>query len=121
MPVARHLCHTLAAVALLSSSLHGADLKPYSGAGCAAVDPFFSDEVWAKVGALECLKCHKAGGDAEDSKLVLRDLSRFQGDARDEAMRQNWNAFLEMAKSQEGHKSRLLLKATGAIKHGGKQ
>ena len=24
--------------------------KPYSGAGCAAVDPFFSDEVWAKVG-----------------------------------------------------------------------
>src|SRR3954470_4156357 len=98
MSVFRHFCFALAAAALLSSGLEGADLKPYSGAGCAAIDPFFSDEVWAKVGALECVKCHKAGGDAEDTKLVLRDLSRFQGDAREEAMRQNRGAFTEVAK-----------------------
>jgi len=121
MSVVRHYCYALAVAALLCSGLHGAELKPYSGAGCAEIDPFFSDEVWAKVGALECVKCHKAGGDAEDTKLVLRDLSRFQGGAQEEAMRQNWNAFMEMAKSKEGDKSRLLLKATGAMKHGGKQ
>jgi hypothetical protein len=121
MALVRHFCYALAAAVLLSRGLHGAELKPYTGAGCAAIDPFFSDEVWAKVGAIDCVKCHKAGGDAEDSNLVLRDLSRFQGAGRDEAMRQNWGAFVEMAKLKQGEKSRLLLKASGAIKHGGKQ
>jgi hypothetical protein len=36
-------------------------------------------------------------------------------------MRQNWGAFVEMAKLKEGEQSRLLFKASGAIKHGGKQ
>ena len=45
-------------------------------------DEFFADEVWAKVGARDCLKCHKAGGDAEDSKFVLRDPLRSEGAAQ---------------------------------------
>ena len=40
------------------------DDKP--AAPCAAaVDDYFRDEVWVKVGAAKCLTCHKAGGDAE--------------------------------------------------------
>jgi hypothetical protein len=109
------------ALALLATGVRGAELKPYSGAGCAAVDDFFADEVWLKVGAAECLKCHKPGGDAEDSKLVLRDLARSQGTARAEAMRHNRDALAEMARLREGDQARLLLKATGKVKHGGKE
>ncbi|HEY6168071.1 MAG TPA: DUF1592 domain-containing protein [Verrucomicrobiae bacterium] len=121
MPPVRSSFSVLVAVALLTAGARGEALKPYTGAGCAAMDPYFSDEVWAKVGALECVKCHKAGGDAEDSKFVLLDTSRSQGAARDEAMRQNWSAFTQMARLKEGGRSRLLLKATGEIKHGGKR
>ncbi len=34
------------------------------GPECLAVDRFFADEVWAKVGERTCLKCHNAKGDA---------------------------------------------------------
>ena len=75
-------------------------------AGCAAaLDMFFMDEVWAKVGELECLKCHKLGGDAEDSEFVLRDSRRSQGAARAEASRQNREAFARLARSKEGDQS----------------
>src|SRR5947208_13591699 len=51
----------------------GDDKKPYAGPGCAAaVDDYFQNEVWAKVGAPSCLTCHKVGGDAEDSKFILQ-------------------------------------------------
>src|SRR5436305_1622838 len=82
----------------LGSGARGEEKKPYAGAGCAApVDSFFTDEVWARVGAQVCLTCHKKGGDAEDSKLVLEDPRRFDGTARDEAMRRNRDAFAKMA------------------------
>jgi hypothetical protein len=89
---------------------------------CAApIDATFADEVWAKVGAQECLKCHKPGGDAEDSDFVLRDPSKELGAAREEAMRHNRAAFAEMARAvTQGDQSRLLLKAQGKLKHGGK-
>ena len=61
-----------AVLLLLGAVARGAELKPYSGFGCSVVDDYFANEVWAKVAAESCLKCHKAGGDAEDSKLVLR-------------------------------------------------
>ncbi len=81
----------------------------------------FRNEVWAKVGAMSCLTCHKLGGDAEDSKVVLLDPSRSQGAAQDDAMRHNRDLFLRVARIQEkDHQSRMLLKVTGGLDHGGK-
>ncbi len=111
----------LAALAFLADTSRGAELKPYSGAGCSLLDDYFAGEVWAKVAAESCLKCHKPGGDAEDSKLVLRDPARVSGTERTEAMRANRAAFAAMALAKEGKSTRLLLKATGQVKHGGKE
>lgn len=82
---------------------------------------FFENEVWAKVGALECLKCHKLGGDAEDSKFMLVDPKKVAGDELASALKQNRDAFTKMARIKEGDQSRLLLKVTGGLDHGGKQ
>ena len=110
------------ACSLLAAAARGAELKPYNGAGCAAVDEYFTEEVWAKVGAQSCLKCHKAGGDAEDSKFLLLDPKRAAEGGQAETMRRNRDAFARMARLKEkdaGDESRLLLKAVGKLKHGG--
>ncbi len=107
------------ALALLAGAARGAELRPYSGAGCGAVEEYFAEEVWVKVGAQSCLKCHKAGGDAEDSKFLLLDPKRVQDDARAQALRHNREAFARLAKLREGADSRLLLKSIGKLKHGG--
>jgi hypothetical protein len=87
-----------------------------------SVDAFFLDEVWEKVGALSCLKCHKLGGDAEESKFVLRDPMRDQGAARQETMRHNRDVFVRVARIQEkDHQSRMLRKIVGELEHGGKE
>ncbi len=118
----RSVSSALVAMVLLAVVGRGAELKPYNGAGCAAVvDVFFTDEVWAKVGALSCLKCHKAGGDAEESKFVLRDPKRSQGQAQADDLRHNLGAFTQMARWKEGEQSRLLLKVVGQLKHGGEE
>ncbi|HEX4611866.1 MAG TPA: hypothetical protein VH092_26965, partial [Urbifossiella sp.] len=65
------------------------------------------------------LTCHKAGGDAEGSKLVLLDPRKVQGKARDEAMRHNRDVFARMAAAKEKDQSRLLLKVVGGLDHGG--
>ena len=98
------------------------DVQPaYTGAACAAgVDPFFTDEVWVKVGAQTCLECHRAGGDAEESAFVLQDPRRALGPAQGEAMRHNREQFAEMARGKANDKSRLLLKVVGRLRHGGK-
>ena len=83
-------------------------------------DAFFLDELWPKVAAQDCLKCHKPGGEAEDSEFILRDPKREKDDARDEALGENRAAFARMAAVKKDGESRLLLKATGKIKHGGK-
>ena len=131
---ARHYCPTfrtrsgLAVLVALASFTYGVagseSKKVYSGAGCAAAaDSFFTNEVWIKVGAQSCLKCHKLGGEAEDdgSEFVLQDPERSLGAARDEVLRHNRDAFAQMARRKEGDQSRLLLKATGKLKHGGKE
>jgi hypothetical protein len=99
----------------------GDEPKPYNGPGCtAAVDDFFLDEVWAKVVAQSCLNCHKAGGDAEQSKLLLRDPQRAIGDQeRQAAWRHNRDALARIAQLKEGDRSRLLVKVTGGLDHGG--
>lgn len=86
-----------------------------------AADRFFSDEVWAKVGAQKCLTCHKTGGDAEKSEFVLRDPERSQGREKDDALRHNRAAFVRMAKLREGDEHRLLMKVTGGLEHGGEE
>ncbi|MFM8274631.1 MAG: hypothetical protein ACKODX_20195, partial [Gemmata sp.] len=91
--------------------------RDYTGA-CA--DTGFESEVWAKVGARKCLTCHKAGGEAEESKFVLTDPQKVDPVARDEAVRHNRAAFAKMAALKEKDQSRLLLKATGKLDHGGK-
>ncbi|MEI6234886.1 MAG: hypothetical protein WCT04_17665 [Planctomycetota bacterium] len=108
----------------LTGEARAEELKAYSGAACSrAVDPHFLNEVWAKVGALSCLKCHKPGGEAadEDSTFTLQDPDRSLGEARDNALRQNRDAFAQFARAKEGDQSKLLLKATGQLKHGGKE
>ena len=52
------------------------DTDRHTGPACLRADDFFTDEVWTKVGARTCLECHKAGGDAEDSKFILQDPKR---------------------------------------------
>lgn len=82
---------------------------------------FFDEQLWPKVASQECLKCHKAGGDAEDSELILVDPSKTPVEGRGEVMRQNKAAFAKMAREvAQGDQSRLLLKAQGKLKHGGK-
>jgi hypothetical protein len=112
----------LATWAVVAQAASDVAEKPYAGPACSAsVDSYFVNEVWAKVGVTSCLECHKAGGDAEDSKLVLSDPELSQGAAAEAAVRHNWDAFTTMAKIKQGDQSRLLLKVVGKLRHGGKQ
>jgi hypothetical protein len=85
--------------------------------GCLLEDRLFEDEVWAKVGERTCLRCHNEKGEAAESafRLLKPDLT-----ASDSTwLAQNKSAFETMAKLAEGDDSRLLLKATGQLDHGG--
>lgn len=86
--------------------------------GCPLEDRFFEDEVWAKVGERTCLRCHSEKGEAADSvfRLLKPDLT---GSAGLSWLAENRTAFETMARSAEGDGSRLLLKATGQLDHGG--
>jgi len=90
----------------------------HPGPKCLAVDDFFADEVWAKVGERTCLKCHNVKGDASDSEFLLRDTARDRT-KRDEALRHNRSTFQRVATAKEKGKSRLLLKIVGDLDHGG--
>ena len=41
------------------------ELEHLGQAGIAGSSDFFADKVWVNIGARKCIKCHKAGGDAE--------------------------------------------------------
>ncbi len=95
--------------------------KPYTGVACERpADDFFKDQVWAQVGARVCLACHKAGGDAEASRLLLKDPAKSQGSEQEAVHRANRDAFARMATTKTNDKSRLLQKVIGELKHGGK-
>ena len=100
-------------------SLHAADPAPCPAANATWVDEFFADEVWPKVAAAQCLKCHKQSGDAEDTRLVLADLSRASEAERAEMMRCNRNTFIRMAMETAEQEPLLLVKVTGGLDHGG--
>ncbi len=117
---ARSAALLLVLLAAFAAGQSGDGKKPYTGPACTrAVEDYFAREVWAKVGAVWCVQCHKPGGDAEESKFVLRDLRKLQGHAQDEAMRHNRDLFARLATVKEGDKSRLLVKAIGGLDHGG--
>ena len=85
------------------------------------LDRFFSVELWPKVGRSECMKCHKLGGDAEDTRFVLQDLSRIASEERPAAVLKNRDAFIRMAHQQHDGRSLLLAKASGGKDHGGQE
>lgn len=118
-----HRSLRLLAALLGVSCLHAAELpKPaagHNGPACGADDLYFVDEVWNKVAARSCLKCHQPGGDAEESNLILKDPSKEIDSARPAALAHNRLAFAKMATTREGKDSRLLLKAVGGLDHGG--
>ncbi len=91
-----------------------------SAPACTLSDRFFEDEVWAKVGERTCLRCHSKNGDAADSDFVLSPRTPDRGHDL-KWIQQNCYAFQAMAKAKEGEQSRLLLKATGGLDHGGGQ
>lgn len=105
---------------LITTAALSQEKKPYEGGACTKpVDDYFTKEVWPKVGAALCLQCHKKGGDAEDSKLILLDPAKLQGHARDEAIVKNREAFAKIAKIKQKDKYRILVKVTGGLAHGG--
>jgi hypothetical protein len=115
-----HVIVLVLAAAVISPAVVRGDDKPRPPTGCAgAVDNYFEDEVWAKVGAQKCLTCHRKGGDAEDSRFLLLDPRKAAGPARDEAMRQNRAAFARMAAVKKKDQFRILRKVSGELDHGG--
>jgi len=92
----------------------------HRGPECIAVDTFFADEVWAKVGERTCLKCHNVDGDASESEFLLRDTASDKPN-REAAMRHNLAAFQQIASAKEDGLSMLLSKISGGLDHGGGQ
>src|SRR5262245_7177381 len=102
---------------ILVAAARGEEKAPAPVVACAATaDNYFENEVWAKVGAVKCLTCHRKGGDAEESKFILLDPRKGAVDA----MRHNHAAFTRMAAVKENDKPRMLLKVVGELDHGGK-
>ena len=110
----------VSALLVFSAGARGQEQKAYNGPACNRnLDDYFVKEVWPKVGALLCVQCHKKGGDAEESRLILQDPKKLQGHAQEEALRQNRDAFARLASVKNKDESRLLVKVTGGLKHGG--
>jgi hypothetical protein len=80
----------------------------------ASPDPFFETEVWPKVGERTCLNCHAPRGDAAESKFLLEDPALHA-----DYLARNRQAFLRMASQKKDGVSRILLKASGKLDHGG--
>ncbi|MGY8642233.1 MAG: DUF1592 domain-containing protein [Verrucomicrobiales bacterium] len=76
----------------------------------------FEREVWNKVAAKSCLKCHKAGGDAEESRFVLIDPKVGPKDAW---LAKNRETFDKIAKLKKKGRPLVLQKVTEEIEHEG--
>ncbi|MFO0928759.1 MAG: hypothetical protein U0736_17350 [Gemmataceae bacterium] len=120
MACEKHWAVLALAAGLVGLAVRAEEKKPYTGAACTrAADDYFTREVWPKVAAPVCLTCHVADGDADGSKLVLRDPQKLRGAERDAAMQHNRDLFARIAAVKHEGRSRLLVKATGGLKHGG--
>ncbi len=110
----------LCSILILTASVRAQDVKPKTTpASNPSLDDYFVKELWPKVGAVLCVQCHIKGGDAEESKLILLDPKKLQGHAQEEALRQNRDAFARLAATKHKDESRILIKVTGGLKHGG--
>ena len=112
----------LIVLAFVTTAANAEDPSPCPGADSVAdVDAWFEIEVWAKIGAQECIKCHKQGGDAEDTRLVVREPGLTRGDDRRKLMALNHLAFARVAQLKSKGQCLLLAKVVGGLDHGGKQ
>jgi len=92
--------------------------EPQQPPGCYAASSFHA--AWIKVGERTCMKCHNAGGEAAESKFLLRYVSKIPTAERAGALIRNCETFTRMALAKGGvGQSRLLSKATGGLEHGG--
>jgi hypothetical protein len=90
------------------------------GPACVAPrDSYFKSEVWDKVVSQNCITCHKAGGDAEETQFVLLDLERTQGVEREHALKINEQVLAKIARMKHGEDVRVLRKVVGGLDHGG--
>ena len=80
---------------------------------------WFATEIWAKVAQRECLKCHKSGGDAEETRFVLSDPDLRPSSELRALLRENRDALARMARITSDGRPLLLVKATGGLDHGG--
>jgi len=92
--------------------------SPADAGKTAADGDFFVDQVWTNIGARACLKCHKAGGDAEESKFILRDPAKDASE-RKPSLQHNRMIFTKIAKHKEDGLPLMLAKAVGDLDHGG--
>src|ERR1700722_13590203 len=95
---ARTFSFVVVAASVVAVGAGGDEKKEYSGPCTAPVDDYFVNEVWAKVGAQTCLKCHTPDGEALNSKFILKDPARSVGREKEEALRHNREAFSRMAR-----------------------
>lgn len=114
----RMIISSLVLIVIAPVSLWGeSPATPVLPAVCSLGDRVFENEVWAKVGERTCLRCHNSTGDAAESGFLLSRRS-----AKSPAwLQDNCNTFQKMALTLEGDQSRLLLKVTGGLDHGGGQ
>jgi hypothetical protein len=106
---------------LVGTPSHAAAQSPCPATYSARLDRYFAAEVWPKVGGAECLKCHKPGGDAEDTHFVLQDSSQSPESDRSASMKRNRDAFVRMAMEDADGVSLLLTKVIGGQDHGGQE
>ncbi len=105
-------------IALLTLACVGS--KSLRADDCPAAVRSFAEDVWAKVAERHCVRCHHTDGDAAESHFILLPLQVAQSSAeQDAALYENLLAFETMAQSHENGQSRLLLKASGKLDHGG--
>ena len=110
----------LSALMVLTPAVRAQDSKPYAGPACTRqTDDYFAREVWPKVGAHLCLQCHKKGGDAEASRLILQDPRKVQGHAQDEVMQHRTTLFIAHRLTSAARADRILMLNRGEVVESG--
>ena len=94
-----------------SSSVEQDSSSPEEGS-CLEAETFFEKKIWNPFVSIQCTGCHTAGGPAQATDLVFVDGSTPEG------MAANFNLFAEIAQTNFGSTSLILLKPTGLHPNG---
>ena len=78
-----------------------------------------ASDVWVRVLQLKCLRCHREGGDAADSRLLLRDPNLAVPSDLVAVMRHNLEVLRAATQLQSDGRTLLLAKPLGDLDHGG--